>query len=493
MSAWNRRDIGRLRKQMVQQGRDSSEIASEIRMRARVSMLAAYRLAAGLSQPELVERFSEASPGVFMDQPLLSRLEAFPGPGGRAPLATQIITFATIFEVLPLRLLAPEALDHMEPQERDVLIRCSITSPPKTHADTGQFGLSVPPRQCPQVEARLERQVLMAARRAMRFGTDAESCNVGPEGIDQLRDDVARVASAYPQRPLPELLGELAELQEVTFGLLEGRQRPRHTAELYLLAGVLSGMLAKASHDLGDPHSALTQARTAFICADNIGHDGLKAWTAGLRSMISYWASRPNDAVRYAEQGAESAAAASGTASVWLPAQEARAWGLLGNAERCRAAIQRAKEAREAAGRDELDELGGIMTFPTPRQLYYAADASIWLPGAEEHAAQQAEAAIDAYQRAADVDQSFSDEAGARTDLALARAAQSDVEGAADALEDVLDLPVDQRIEGIVASVRRVHRILREPRLQGPAAMSLQQEIEAYTRTPAAAALPPGR
>ncbi|WP_346049870.1 hypothetical protein [Actinomadura chokoriensis] len=327
----------------------------------------------------------------------------------------------------------------------------------------------------------------------MRFGTAAEGSNVGQEGIDQLRDDVARLASAYPQRPLPELLGELAELQDVTLGLLEGRQRPRETAELYLLAGVLSGMLAKASHDLGDPRSAMTQARTAFICADNIDHDGLKAWTSGLRSMISYWAGRPNDAVRYAQQGGDAAAATHGTASVWLPAQEARGWGLLGDADRCRAAIQRAQEARERVEHDELDDLGGIMTFPVPRQLYYAADASIWLPGAEEETEQQAEAAIDAYLRAEDLDRSFSDEAGARADLALARAVQNDVEGAAEALSDVLDLPVTQRIEGIVTSVKRVHRLLSEPRLQGPAASNLQQEIEAYARTPAAAALPPGR
>lgn len=492
MAAWSRRDIGRLREQMARQGRDLSEIASEIRARTGVAMLSAYRMAAGMSQPELVGRFCAVSPGAFMDQPMLSRLEAFPGPGSRVPLATQLITLASIFEVSPLRLLAPDALDQMEQHERDVLIRCcGATSSPQPLIGAAHPAAPVP--DWPRADPRMERQVQMAARRAVKFGTTVEGSNIGPEGVDQLRDDVARLASAYPQQPLPELLGELTELQDVTFGLLEGRQRQRHTAELYLLAGVLSGMLAKASHDLGDPHSALTQARTAFICADNIDHAGLKAWTAGLRSMISYWADRPNDAVRYAQQGADAAEATRGTASVWPPAQEARGWGLLGDADRCRAAIQRAQDARENVEHDELDDLGGIMTFPVPRQLYYAADASIWLPGQEEHVEQQAEAAIDAYLRAADLDRSFSDEAGAHADLALARAAQSDVEGAAEALSDVLDLPVTRRIEGIVTSVKRVHRLLSEPRLQGSAASNLQQEIEAYARTPAAAALPPGR
>lgn len=130
--------------------------------------------------------------------------------------------------------------------------------------------------------------------------------------------------------------------------------------------------------------------------------------------------------------------------------------GQLGDTDRCRAAIQRAEEARERVDGGELDEFGGIMTFPAPRKRYYAADATIWLAGEEEEAAQRAEGVIEAYKTAANADRSFSDEAGARADLALARSSQHDVEGPAEAPAEVLDLPVDQRIEGIAASVKRV-------------------------------------
>jgi hypothetical protein len=54
---------------------------------------------------------------------------------------------------------------------------------------------------------------------------------------------------------------------------------------------------------------------------------------------------------------------------------EARAWAALGNAERTRAAIERAENAWDGVRRDDLDELGGICTFSRPRQLYYAAHA----------------------------------------------------------------------------------------------------------------------
>lgn len=496
MGRWSKREITKLREQMTSQGRNLHDIASEIRSRTGSSMLTAYRMAAGYSQPELVDRFRASSPDAVMDQPLLSRLEGFPGPGARAPKASQILSFAAVFDTEPLRLLTPEALDQLDDHERAVLIRCGAAFGPPVPLAAGRepSGAGAPPQPRLMPRANLERQVEMAARRALRFAAAAEGSNVGPETIAQLQEEVARLASAYPQQPLSQLLGDLADLQDVAFRLLEGRQRPSETTDLYLLAGVLSGMLAKASHDLEEPHAALTQARTAYICADHIGHDGLRAWTSGLRSMIAYWAGRGNESVRYAQQGAEAAAATSGTASVWLHAQEARGWAILGDAEKAREALNRARDARDTVQADELDQLGGIMTFPLPRQLYYAADAQVWLAGAEEEAGQAATEAIAAYQDAPTSERSFSDEAGAYADLALARANLEDIEGAAAALRPVLDLPVEQRIGGIIASVMRVHRTLNTPRLQrATPTRSVQMEIEAYSRTSAAAALPPGR
>ncbi|MBG0818958.1 hypothetical protein HS045_33020 [Planomonospora sp. ID82291] len=334
----------------------------------------------------------------------------------------------------------------------------------------------------------------MAARRALRFTVGAEGSNIGPETLDQLRAEVSRLALAYPQQPLPTLLGDLTDLQDVAFRLLEGRQRPAETAEMYLLAGVISGMLAKASHDLGDPHSAMTQARASFVCADNAGHDGLRAWTRGLQSMISYWAGWPHEAGRYAQSGGEYASRTRGTSSVWLPAQEARVWAVLGDGERAIAAIERANDAREQVEPDDLDVLGGIMTFPRPRQLYYAADTRVWLPGDEEQADRVAGEALAAYGQAAPDERSFSDEAGARADQALARVNLGDLEGAAEALRPVLELPVEQRIGGVVASAMRVHAALRTPTYRGTTtARTLQQEIEVYGQVSASAALPRGR
>jgi hypothetical protein len=72
-------------------------------------------------------------------------------------------------------------------------------------------------------------------------------------------------------------MSDMIDTQETVFQLLEGRQKPAFARDLYVLAGVVSGMIAKASHDLGRTHEAMTHARTLYVCADNADHQGLRA------------------------------------------------------------------------------------------------------------------------------------------------------------------------------------------------------------------------
>ncbi|NUU22736.1 MAG: hypothetical protein HOV68_14665, partial [Streptomycetaceae bacterium] len=223
-----------------------------------------------------------------------------------------------------------------------------------------------------------ERQVAMAARRAFRFGATAEGSTVGPETLGQLHDEIGRLADEYPRVPLTALLGDLVDVQDTAFRILEdGRVRPAQAQELYLLAGIASGILAKASHDLGDSRSAMTQARTAYVSADNAEHQSLRAWVRGLQSLITYWAGRPQDAAHYAGLGSVQTQGLHGTATVWLASLAARAHAMLGDADAAREAIRRADAARDTVEPDDLDEYGGILTFPRPRQLYYAAEATV--------------------------------------------------------------------------------------------------------------------
>jgi hypothetical protein len=140
---------------------------------------------------------------------------------------------------------------------------------------------------------------------------------------------------------------------------------------------------------------------------------------------------------------------------VWLPVSAAHAYAALGNAERAKTAITAAEEAWQHVQPDEMDELGGICTFNQSRTLYYAADALAWLPSEAERAEDYSARAVDAYANRNDPARAFGDQAGSHADLAIAHVARRELEGAAEALAPVLDLPPEQRINGIIHSVQR--------------------------------------
>lgn len=324
--------------------------------------------------------------------------------------------------------------------------------------------------------------IAMSADRARDFLAKAESSNVGAETIDQLADDVRRLVTEYPRQSLDGLLGDMVEVQDRAFGLLEGRQRPSQARDLYFLASIASGLMAKSSHDLSAAHDAMTQARAAYACADACGHDGLRAWIRGLQAQIAYWSGRMHDSVRYAQQGADVTAYNRGTSGVWLASSEARAHAALGRMDDARRALNCATEARDAVQGDELDELGGLCTFGRARQLYYGADAMAWggLPeaGLTERLATDA---IEAYEHSP-TERAFGDEAGARCALAVARVVRGEVDGAAEVMQPVLALPPPQRIRGVIVSVENVRATLRniDSTSRGQVATELDEQIEAF-------------
>ena len=71
--------------------------------------------------------------------------------------------------------------------------------------------------------------------------------------------------------------------------------------------------------------------------------------------------------------------------------------------------------------------------------------------------------------------------------LAVARVRAGDLDGGREAVQPVLNLPVAQRIYGVVSSVVNVHRAITATASDAPAGREIQEAIESYCRTPAAA------
>ena len=259
--------------------------------------------------------------------------------------------------------------------------------------------------------------------------------------------------------------------------LLEGgRVRPSQLRDLNVAGAVLSFLVAKGFIDVAKgfidmevPHEATTMTRVAAACA-SAEHPGLIALTNGLKSLIAYWADKPEDAYHYASKDADTAADLHGTVGLWLLGLQARA-----------ALNQQATDRRENVVPDDLDELGGLFTYAREKQLYYAVESEALLGHGGPQLAALAEEAVLGFSNPDAPSWAFGDLAGSQCDLALVRLFSGDVAGTPSAIRPVLDLPASHRNNGIIVCAMRVRNSLTAgPVRTAVFARDLRAEIEAF-------------
>jgi tetratricopeptide (TPR) repeat protein len=221
------------------------------------------------------------------------------------------------------------------------------------------------------------------------------------------------------------------------------------------------------------------QVRAALTCAEQADHNGLRAWTHGTAALIAEWTHQHRRAVEFAQCGQRFAPTVD--CRVRLAALEARAAARAG--DRCLAldALSRAADARDvAAQRDELVEFGGLLTFPAAKQHYYAGSTYALL-GEAESAQKHALLAIGLYETGPVEQRSYGDEALARVDVTTARLALDDLDGAREALNPVLELPPERRIEQLTVGISRVRSALALPRYaRAQIARTIAQDVDHY-------------
>jgi len=200
----------------------------------------------------------------------------------------------------------------------------------------------------------------------------------------------------------------------------------------------------------------------------------------GTQALIAEGSRRPREAVKFARAGQEHAVTVE--SRVRLAAMEARASARLGDTEAVLAALTRAEQARDDGpdAEDDLGQLGGLLTFPVAKQLYYAGGAYSLL-GRHEQAKSSSLAAIELYETGPLDQRSYGDEALARVDLADAHLAAGEIAGASEALVPVLALPPAQRIRQIHDRLGRVGTALAVPRYaQSRDGRALAGELTAF-------------
>ncbi|HEY9475685.1 MAG TPA: hypothetical protein VIS06_17770, partial [Mycobacteriales bacterium] len=325
----------------------------------------------------------------------------------------------------------------------------------------------------------LEEQLLMAAHESAEF-SDHPS-DVGKATLDRLRSDVTRLARSFANAPRLEVFTQARWLRDRTFQLLDGRQRRTEFRDLHFLAGATCGMLANITQDFGFYDAAMAHARTAWFCAEQAGHNGLKAWILSRQSLIAYNDGRPADAALYSGRGQEYAP--TGTIGVSLVGLEARATSRLGDSERTRAALARSSDARERVTPDALDEMGGILSFSVPKQHHYDAESYLGI-GETAAAVAEAESCVSGYRTGPEEQHAYDNEASAWVNAATAHVLDRDLDAAREAVEPAFGIARELRNDPLNQRFRRLHRHLTEPAFANSAqATDLRDQIEDFLAT----------
>lgn len=500
-----------IREKMRGYGLDYRHIAVEFGRRYGLRPRAAWRHAYGWSLREAADRINaraaEAGPDaergtVAMTGPHLCETEAWPGQvpaaagrkaDGRRPAPYLLALLAGVYQCAVGDLLDLADYEHMPPADRLILGKAAspeATADPGTvtSAPSGNDRNGTPPiRPLPAGNGRRpyrgdggasdpgsgpagnrpERAlVLAAAHESSEHAVRAEASNIGEATLEQLDADVSRIARDYVYAaPLP-MFAEMVRVRDRVYRLLDGRQKPAATAHLHLLAGVLCGLLANASTDLGHRDAAAEQARAAWAYGETIGHDGLLAWTRGMQALIEYWSERPRQAVRLAQAGQRHAGSA--TARARLYSVEARVWSRLGDLAEASRCLRAAADARDdTADGDYLhDEVGGVFGFGDAKTACYAGAAWIHL-GQADPGLEAASRAAELYASGPAPLRSYGAESLARVDIATAYLIRKDIAGAATALRPVLEIAAGKRISQLGDRLAGVSQQLAGPGFGG--------------------------
>jgi transcriptional regulator with XRE-family HTH domain len=373
------------------------------------------------------------------------------------------------------------------PAERYKLYYCGAFGIP-----FGQFGTAPPPGMvdtAPEPPAApayrglpssaIRREVLMAAHEGSEHAERAEQRGIGEATLEQFRADVRSLSTQYLTGEPYGLFTEMRRVRNRIAEALDRRQWPRDAAELYLLAGCLSALMAAAAVNLGYPAAAEELTRAGWAYAEIIDHRPLMGRMRLCAAYAAYWNGRPAQCAALARSGVDYLPDGENAAQLHLLGGLAAA--RLGDAGSARQAIGAAADARERDHRDELLEIGGEFGFSRATQSYYAG--FVLSEARAGAAAAELEVATRRYAAGPGPGEQHSRRCQmlAHTDLAIARLRAGALDAAAAALEPVLALPPGERtaVQGERTSVVRAE--LARPAYRGSAqARALDEQLAAF-------------
>ncbi|MGW4694397.1 DNA-binding protein [Kitasatospora sp. YST-16] len=330
----------------------------------------------------------------------------------------------------------------------------------------------------------LEREIAMTAREASDHAASVASVFLSELSIDQVEEDVRRLARTYNHRSPFEVFREGRQLRTDAETLLDRTHIPAQRQQLLIAIGQTTALLAMAAFGLGAVSEANRLARSAGMYAEATRFTPLAAFAAGSLGIFAYWEGRPSEAIRFIRH-AKSFSGVGTAGQARIAAIEARAYGHLGDRPRAAAAVERFLDA-DAVEHDDLHDgvAGEFLHSPDRLVRSHGTTFVLLRDGARalEHTRRvlEMQAELPAAQRSPRID------AEARADLAAALLLNGEVEEAAEVLKPIAAIAPDRRTKGLVERVVHVGRLLTtEPVRTSPVAAALQEGLEEYTRVAA--------
>jgi hypothetical protein len=325
----------------------------------------------------------------------------------------------------------------------------------------------------------IRREVLMAAHEGSEHAERAEQRGIGEATLEQFRADTASLAVQYLTGDTFGLFTEMRRVRNRITEALGRRQWPRDAAELYLLAGCLSALMAAAAVNLGYPQEAGELTRAGWAYATIIDHRPLMARLRLCAAYAAYWSGRPERSADLVRSGLGFLADGQGAAHLHLFGGLAAA--RRGDAASARQAIAAARDARDRDHHDELLEIGGEFGFSRATQSYYAG--FVLAQARAGDAAAELEDATGLYAAGPDPGEQHSRRCRmlAHTDLAIARLRAGALDAAVAALAPVLALPPGERTAVQGRRLSAVRAELARPLYRGSApARELAEQVAGF-------------
>lgn len=269
------------------------------------------------------------------------------------------------------------------------------------------------------------------------------------DSVDELHHAAARLSVDYLATPASAALLDAVEVRgEVLRRLRSHDFRPHQLSDLYMTLARVQGVLSYAALDLGDASAARTHSHAAWICADRIGSNEMRAWVRGTESLIARFDQNYAEAERIALDGLRFPT--QGTAGIRLLAGVAQSRANQGDSETANNYLAQAQRERDALKTE--DEISGLFTFTDAKQHYYAGSSLMWLPGRDDlrRAAAEAAVAVQMWEKEPAETRSLDDEALAHIYAATAHVQLGELDEARAFVTPILELPADRHISWIV-------------------------------------------